>query len=247
MRVGFVASHNGSALRAVLGARAADRTRCVPAVVISNNSSSGALQAGAATGLPVYHLSSRTHPDDEQLDGAIRAALEDNDVTHVVLSGYLRKLGPQTLERFRARVLNVHPALLPAFGGQGMWGRHVHEAVIAAGSSESGATVHLVDADYDTGPVVNQRRVKVLRTDTWHDLADRVAAIEVCLWSTRSTRSPWARSISTLCGRRIEPELRPPDLIRALSHRSIADPSCARQFGAAGFGAPAPSVGVSEL
>lgn len=178
MRVGFVASHNGSALRAVLDARVTDRTRCVPAVVISNNSSSGALEAGATAGLRTYHLSAKTHPNAEQLDGAIRAALDDNDVTHVVLSGYLKKLGPQTLERYRARVLNVHPALLPAFGGQGMWGSHVHKAVIAAGSSESGATVHLVDADYDTGPVVKQRRVEVLPTDTWHDLAVRVAAIE---------------------------------------------------------------------
>ncbi|MEO1059033.1 MAG: formyltransferase family protein [Actinomycetota bacterium] len=178
MRIGFIASHNGSALRAVLAAHAAGRTECAPVAVISNNSSSGALHAGSTAGLPAYHLSSKTHSNAEQLDAAIRAALAENDVTHVMLSGYLKKLGAQTLFRFRARVLNVHPSLLPAFGGPGMWGRHVHEAVVAARSAETGATVHLVDADYDTGPIVKQRRVDVLPTDRWSDLADRVAAIE---------------------------------------------------------------------
>ncbi len=120
MRVGFIASHNGSSMRAVLDAHTAGRLDCVPAIVISNNSRSGALRVGATSGLATYHLSSTTHPTPAGLDSAIGAALDDNNVTHVVLSGYLKKLGPHVLTRYRARILNVHPSLLPAFGGPGM-------------------------------------------------------------------------------------------------------------------------------
>ena len=92
----------------------------------------------------------------------------------VVLAGYMKMLGPAVLSRYDGQVLNVHPALLPKFGGKGMYGRRVHEAVLAAGESVTGATVHVVDAEYDLGPVVAQREVPVLPDDTVESLSARV-------------------------------------------------------------------------
>ena len=96
----------------------------------------------------------------------------------IVLSGYLRRLGPQVLAAYRNRILNIHPGLLPEFGGEGMYGRRVHEAVIAAGASESGATIHAVDEIYDHGPVIARRIVPVRADDTADSLEARVTAME---------------------------------------------------------------------
>jgi len=99
----------------------------------------------------------------------------------VVLAGYMKKLGPRTLARFRGRIVNTHPALLPKFGGKGMYGIHVHRAVLAAGEAKTGASVHLVDEEYDTGRVVAQREVPVLAGDTPETLAERVQQHERAL------------------------------------------------------------------
>ena len=105
---------------------------------------------------------------------AILDALTRHDVELVVLAGYMKKLGPRTLTRYRGRVLNIHPALLPRFGGQGMYGARVHEAVLASGERETGVTIHVVDEEYDHGPIVAQCRVPVLAADTPETLAARV-------------------------------------------------------------------------
>ena len=90
----------------------------------------------------------------------------------------MKKLGPATLESYRNRIVNIHPALLPAFGGKGMFGKRVHEAVVQSGAQVSGATVHLVDEEYDTGPIILQRRIRVAPEDTPDSLAGKVLAVE---------------------------------------------------------------------
>jgi phosphoribosylglycinamide formyltransferase-1 len=147
-------------------------------VVIANNSDAPALERAKRAGVPGCHLSAHTHPDPAQLDEAIAAVLQKHGVNLVVLAGYMKKLGPLTLERYRGRVLNIHPALLPKFGGRGMYGRRVHEAVLAANETVTGVTVHLVDEEYDHGPIVAQRGVPVLKGDTPESLAERVLAVE---------------------------------------------------------------------
>ena len=147
-------------------------------LVIGNNSGSLALRRAANAGLETLHLSSRTHPDPDALDRAIRDALVEARAEWVMLAGYMKKLGNETLAAFPRRILNTHPALLPRFGGRGFYGRKVHHAVIDAGETESGATVHLVDADYDTGPTVSQVRVPVLPDDAVDDLEQRVQTAE---------------------------------------------------------------------
>jgi phosphoribosylglycinamide formyltransferase 1 len=178
VRLGVLASHRGSVMQAVVDACAAGRLAATPAVVISNNGESEALARARRQGIPHAHLSGVTHPDPAALDAAIRDTLVAHGVELVLLLGYMKKLGPATLQRFAGRVLNTHPALLPKFGGQGMFGTRVHEAVLAAGERETGVTVHLADGEYDHGRVVAQCPVPVLAGDTVESLAERVQARE---------------------------------------------------------------------
>jgi phosphoribosylglycinamide formyltransferase-1 len=178
MRLAVFASHEGTTLQAVLDAVSAGRLPGTVALVISNNRDAGALTRARTAGVAALHLSSATHPDPAVLDATIRDALTEARVDTVLLAGYLKKLGPQVLATFAGRILNTHPALLPKFGGQGMYGDRVHAAVLAAAEAESGASVHLVDAEYDTGRVLAQCRVPVLPGDTVADLAARVQARE---------------------------------------------------------------------
>ena len=151
------------------------------ALVISNNSESGALERARRAGLPWRHISGKTHPGDE--DRVITQALLESGARLIVLAGYMKKLGPRLLKAFRGRILNIHPALLPAYGGEGMFGIHPHEAVITANENESGATVHLVTDEYDRGPILGQRRVPVLPGDSAQSLQQRVLAAEHQLYT----------------------------------------------------------------
>lgn len=174
MNLGFLASHRGSNMQALVDAARDGRLHATPRVVISNNGDAEALARARRESLPAYHLSGKTHPDPERLDEAIRDTLASHDVDLVILAGYLKKLGPTTLARYRGRVINVHPALLPKYSGTGMYGDRVHEAVLASGDQETGITVHVVDEEYDHGPIVAQCRVPVLERDTVASLSQRV-------------------------------------------------------------------------
>ncbi|MEK7476125.1 MAG: phosphoribosylglycinamide formyltransferase [Candidatus Coatesbacteria bacterium] len=174
MKIGFLASHRGSDMQAVLDACRAGRLHATPAVVISNNGDAEALVRAEREGIPHYHLSGTTHSDPEALDAAILDSLVGHGVEWVLLAGYLKKLGPRTLGAFRGRVLNIHPALLPKHGGQGLYGDRVHAAVLAAGERETGVTIHLVDEEYDHGAIVAQCTVPVVAGDTVASLSARV-------------------------------------------------------------------------
>ena len=176
--MGVLASHSGSNLQAIIDAGSSGRLNAEVRVVISNNSTSMALQRAKHAGIPHYHLSGKTHPLPEQLDAAILDTLEGHGVTLVMLAGYMKPLGPRTLSRYRNRVLNIHPALLPKFGGKEMYGGRVHEAVLAAGEHVTGVTIHIADERYDHGPIVAQCQVPVLDGDTPDSLAERVLESE---------------------------------------------------------------------
>jgi phosphoribosylglycinamide formyltransferase-1 len=178
LRIGVLASHEGTTLQSIIDACVQGRIDGHVVAVISNNSGSGALRRAAAAGIDTFHVSSVTHPDGDALDAAICDALQRARADVVFLAGYMKRLGPRTLAAFPSRVLNTHPALLPKFGGRGMFGDRVFEAVLAGGESESGASVHLVDAEYDTGTVVRQQRIRVVPGDTVESLKGRVQACE---------------------------------------------------------------------
>jgi phosphoribosylglycinamide formyltransferase-1 len=185
MRIGVLASHEGSVLQAILDACDApdpDVRLCARvSVVVSNNSESGAIRRAREAGIRAVHLSSATHPDPDALDRAIVQCLDDAAVDLVVLAGYMKRLGPATLARFKDRMINTHPSLLPKFGGSGFFGRRVHEAVIDAGERESGATVHWVTGEYDSGPVIAQARVQIAAGETAESLETKVKAAERAL------------------------------------------------------------------
>jgi len=148
--------------------------KMTPAVVISNNSNSMALQRAKNEKIPFYHLSARTHPDEKILDEAITYVLIKHKVDIVILAGYMKKIGTQTLNQFRNRIVNIHPALLPEYGGKGMYGMRVHEEVVKNRVKETGITIHIVDEKYDHGRIVNQVKIKVNENETAAELQKRV-------------------------------------------------------------------------
>jgi phosphoribosylglycinamide formyltransferase-1 len=178
LRIGVLASGEGTTLQSIIDACAQGRINGRVVAVISNNSGSGALRRATAAGIESFHLSSVTHSSGDSLDAAMCGALQGTRADVIFLAGYMKRLGARMLATFPARILNTHPALLPKFGGRGMFGDRVFEAVLAAGESESGASVHFVDAEYDTGVVVRQERVPILPGDTVESLKVRVQACE---------------------------------------------------------------------
>jgi len=182
LRIGFLASHGGSGMRAIVAAIGSGELNAEARLLVSNNRDCAALQFARDHGLAWRHISAATEGGPDAADAAIAEAMLQAGVNLVVLSGYMRKLGPAMLARYAGRILNIHPGLLPRFGGQGMYGRRVHEAVRAAGETATGATIHLVDSGYDTGPIIAQRRAPVLPHDTAEDIEARVKALEPGLY-----------------------------------------------------------------
>ena len=168
VRVAVLASGGGTNLQALLDALTGSLARV--ALVLSDRPQAGALERARRAGVAAAAL--RDPADAAEL----LAALTDADL--VVLAGYLKLVPPAVVARFRWRMINIHPALLPAFGGPGMYGRRVHEAVLASGADESGATVHYVDELYDRGPIIAQARVPVRPDDTPETLGARVLDLE---------------------------------------------------------------------
>ena len=180
MRLAFLASNSGSSMRAVIAAIDRRELDAEAVLTVSNRRDAPALRFAAEHGVATRFIP--TLKDPQAADDHLTRALQGARADLVILSGYLRKLGPMVLAAFGGRVLNIHPALLPKYGGEGMYGRRVHEAVIAAGETVSGATVHLVDDHYDHGPVVAQAMVPVFAADTAADLESRVMAAEPALF-----------------------------------------------------------------
>lgn len=165
-------------MRAVLAAIQRGELDAQATLCVSNNSGAPALEHARNAGLNTLHLSSRHYPDASQLDAAMLGALNAAGADTLVLSGYMRATGPQVLAGFAGRLVNVHPSLLPRYGGRGMYGDLVHAAVLAAGERESGATVHLVEEGIDEGPILAQAKIPVLPGDTLETLRARVMAVE---------------------------------------------------------------------
>jgi phosphoribosylglycinamide formyltransferase-1 len=179
LTIAVFGSGRGSNFRAILQALAEGTlpdTRI--ACVISNNSAAGILEIARERGIPALHASPKNFPTDNAYVESLLSTLRTREVNLIVLAGYMKLLPERLVESYRGRIVNIHPALLPRFGGKGMHGIHVHEAVLASGDRESGATVHLVDELYDHGAILMQRRVPVLPDDTPETLASRVLTVE---------------------------------------------------------------------
>ncbi len=136
------------------------------------------MQFARANGIDAVHLSSKTVPSEEAFVQAMLFELEKRQVDLILLAGYMKRVPKAVVERYPKRILNIHPALLPKFGGQGMYGLNVHRAVIDAKEKESGATVHFVSENYDEGEIIIQRKVAVTPDDTPESLAAKVLEVE---------------------------------------------------------------------
>jgi len=178
MRLAVFASGGGSNLQAILNAAASGALPAEVALVVADRDGIGALDRAARHGIPTAVVPPKAHPSPEAFGGALLAALSAHEVGFIALAGYLRHVPAGVVAAYRGRMLNVHPSLLPAFGGAGLYGRRVHEAALAYGVRWTGATVHLVDEAYDTGPIVLQEPVRVAPDDTVESLAARVLAVE---------------------------------------------------------------------
>ena len=176
LKLGVLASGGGSRARAIVDASAAGELAAEARLMVGNNKGAAALAWARDAGLEAICIPTQADPDGA--DARLVEAMTGRGVELIVLSGYLRQLGPKILARYAGRILNIHPGPLPDFGGHGMYGRRVHEAVIAAGVAESAATIHVVDEEYDHGPVVAVRRVPVQPGDTAEALEARVRASE---------------------------------------------------------------------
>jgi phosphoribosylglycinamide formyltransferase-1 len=176
LKLGFLASGNGSSARAIIAAIRAGELAAEARLLVSNNKSSPALAFAAEQSVPALAIA--TQADPQAADARLADEMAAHGVEIIVLSGYLRQLGPQTLSRYAGRILNIHPGPLPQFGGHGMYGRRVHEAVIAAGVAESGICIHLVDEEYDRGPVIARLSVPLEPGETAETLEARITALE---------------------------------------------------------------------
>jgi phosphoribosylglycinamide formyltransferase 1 len=173
-RLAVLASGRGSNLQAIIDHFDNLARERVAKVVLgaSNRADSPALLRAATASIDTASF----NPNDDGSE--LLALLQKFRIDLVVLAGYLKRIPPMVIGEYTGRIINIHPALLPAFGGEGMYGARVHEAVIASGATETGVTVHLVDDEYDRGPILGQWRVRVDKSDTAESLAARVLNVE---------------------------------------------------------------------
>ncbi|MDR2592488.1 MAG: phosphoribosylglycinamide formyltransferase [Chitinispirillales bacterium] len=184
MRCAVFASGNGSNFQALLDRKSSgDLPHADFVLMVGNNSKAGAFERARSNGIATLHIAPSHFLTEEAYAERLSSALKDAGVELIALAGYMKKLPPAIVAQYRNRILNIHPGLLPAFGGQGMYGSNVHKAVIEYGAKFSGVTVHFVDDEYDHGPVIKQKVVPVLDNDDAQSLAARVLEAEhECYW-----------------------------------------------------------------
>ena len=197
MIISFLASHGGSSAKAIIAAINNSQLNATVGIVITNNRDSAISAWCLENDVLVRHISSKTHRGEDNADEAISTVLQNAGSQLIVCSGYMKLIGPHTLDAFPEKVVNIHPALLPKHGGKGMFGDHVHRAVLASGDTISGATVHFVTAGVDEGPIILQQEVAVTTSDTVATLRTKIQTIEsplyiaavkkiINLWSTKA-------------------------------------------------------------
>lgn len=182
-KLGILVSGRGSNMMALVDACERGDLSASIELVISNNKDSFALVSAQEKNIKTAHIGSSIYPDPVALDTAMTDALIEQDIDLVLLAGFMKKIGPKMLSTYRGRIINIHPSLLPKFGGKGMFGMNVHRAVIAAGEKQSGVTIHLVDGEYDEGAILAQETVAITPDDTSELLAAKVLKVEHVLFA----------------------------------------------------------------
>lgn len=177
IKIGVLASHNGSGYKTIYNACKKGILEAEVAVVISNNSEAKVLKSAAKDGTPNFIINQKLFPQ-ENLDEKIAHLMMDYQCDYIFLSGFMKKIETNLLKHFKNRIINSHPALLPNFGGKGMYGRYVHEAVIKAKQSVSGVTIHYVNEHYDEGEYILQKKLQLLDNETVDSLEEKIKNLE---------------------------------------------------------------------
>jgi len=181
LNLGFLCSHGGSNMQAIIETVKSKKLNAELCVVISNNPNAGAIEKAKNENIPNFIVNEKTNPN--KVDEEIIRIFKLYKVDTVILAGYMKLVSQQLIEAFENRVLNIHPSLLPKFGGKGMFGMNVHKAVLEAKETRSGATVHTVNSIYDDGKILAQVEVPVFSEDTVEILAERILKEEHKLYS----------------------------------------------------------------
>ncbi len=174
----ILASGSGTNLQAIIDGIKKKKLKAKIKIVISNNSDAYALVRARKNKIKALHLSHKQFSTQKEFDRQLISILKKEKIGLVVLAGYMKKLSPQVVRTFRNRIINIHPALLPQFGGAGMYGIHVHEAVLKSGAKVTAVTVHVVDEKYDHGPILFQKEIPIKENDTPESLQKRVLKME---------------------------------------------------------------------
>ena len=146
-------------------------------LLISNNPNCKAVHFAKESHIN-YEIINNSRFSDNQIDNSMLETLQNHDVDLIVLAGYMKKIPKKVIDYYHNRILNIHPALLPKFGGKGFYGMKVHEAVISSKEKTTGVTIHLVDNNYDTGDIIYQEKIEVMESDTPSSIAERVLELE---------------------------------------------------------------------
>ena len=180
LRLGFLASHEAGNLKAVLNKIQNKELDACVKVIISNNKNSAVLSFGKKRNIPNFYLNEN---NTENLDKAILETLKNHGVSLVVLANYFKKIGKETIKAYPNKILNLHPSLLPKYGGKRMYGINIHKAVINSNDTESGVTILLATEEYDQGRILAQQQAPRYKKDTIETLAKRISKIEHILLS----------------------------------------------------------------
>lgn len=180
MNICIFASGSGTNFLAILKARNKGVINSAIPLLITNNSKCGAVEIAKINGVEVAHISRKVYPEltDTEYANVFLDKLSYNKIDLIVLAGYMKILDPLIVKRYSNRILNIHPALLPSFGGEGMYGMNVHRAVINAGAKVSGVTIHFVNEKYDSGKIIFQKCVEVSEDDDEFSLQKKVLKLE---------------------------------------------------------------------
>jgi phosphoribosylglycinamide formyltransferase-1 len=191
VKLAVLASHGGTVLQAIIDACESGALDAQVVLVVSNNSASTALARAERHNIPAAHISTVTAGNEQARDARIAQEAQAAGADWIMLAGYMKPLTAPLLDAYADRIVNTHPALLPKHGGAGCYGRRVHEAVHRAGERETGATMHLVNAEYDRGRILQQVIVPVEAADTVDDIEDRVKRAErdLVVWTLQAISS----------------------------------------------------------
>ena len=178
MNIAFFASGNGSNMQAIIDSCKFSDLPIIPSLVISNNSSAYALERAKNENIPNIHISSKNLQNKNSESEAILSALAKYNIDLIVLAGYMKKISSDILSKYNNKIINIHPTLLPKYGGEGMYGMNVHNAVFSAKEQYSGASVHFVTEKYDEGKVILQEQINIEKCNSPEEIAQAVLKLE---------------------------------------------------------------------